>query len=135
MMQSRTRYPSVTPPLPLIVIRRSRGGTIIVGFILLLLLQQQQDNSMDHVNVWQSPQQNERKMRIKIYRCQHFEMTIVMQCTCLGVTVSLFDIYLAFRNVNEMLCKYINSGGYVKCKCNANAMQMKCNANTCEKDA
>ena len=31
--------------------------------------------------------------------CQHFEMPNVMQATYFG---SLFDIYLAFRNVNEM---------------------------------
>ena len=62
--------------------------------------------------------------------CQHFEMPNVMQATYFG---SLFDIYLAFRNVNEMYCKYIYSGGYAKCKCNANVMQMKCNANKCKK--
>ena len=31
--------------------------------------------------------------------CQHFEMPNVMQATYFG---SLFDIYLAFRHVNEM---------------------------------
>ena len=30
------------------------------------------------------PPKNEIKMRTKIYRCQHFEMTIVMQCTYFG---------------------------------------------------
>ena len=30
------------------------------------------------------PPKNERKMRTKICRCQHFEMTIVMQCTYFG---------------------------------------------------
>ena len=52
------------------------------------------------------PPKNE-KMRTKIYGCHHFEMPIVMQHTkcnvpILGVTFSLFDIYLAFRNVNQM---------------------------------
>ena len=51
--------------------------------------------------------------------CQHFEIPNVMQATYFG---SLFGIYLAFRNVNEMQCKYIYSGGYAKCKCNANEM-------------
>ena len=46
------------------------------------------------------PPENE-KMRTKIYGCQHFEMPNVMQ-PILGVTLSLFDIYLAFQTVNEM---------------------------------
>ena len=51
----------------------------------------------------------------------------------LGVTLSLFDTYLAFQNVNEMYCKYIYSRSYAKCKRDANVMQMKCNANKCKK--
>ena len=30
------------------------------------------------------PEKNEIKMRTEIYQCQHFEMTIVMQCTYFG---------------------------------------------------
>ena len=45
-----------------------------------------------------------KKMRTKIYGCQHFEMSIVMQHTYsyFGSHLVVISHFFAFRNVNQM---------------------------------